>query len=174
MGVVFHVCICIWNMVFFDCQRSTIYRIAGNFDGGKFWCFWRFPARPSKLNPSIFKPIQYLVKDTDHPSKIFHQIFKVSIRQNLPLSKFPAIRYTEKYKTHTWPDFAVCKRKQQQVWPFCHFHCYLMLARNRGNQRSSVMDLQIFITPRALIFVQSSLSEFHFCGLWCAHEIYEN
>ena len=28
------------------------YRIAQNFDGGKFWHFWCFPGRPSKFNPS--------------------------------------------------------------------------------------------------------------------------
>ena len=35
------------------------YRIAQNFDGGNFWRFWRFPARPSKFNPSnCLKTIQ--------------------------------------------------------------------------------------------------------------------
>ena len=31
---------------------QAVYRIAQNFDRGKFWRFWCFPARPSKFNPS--------------------------------------------------------------------------------------------------------------------------
>ena len=36
-------------------RNETIlkYRIAQNFDGGKFWRFWCFPARPSNLTRQI-------------------------------------------------------------------------------------------------------------------------
>ena len=70
------------------------YRIAGNFDGGKYWRFWRFQPDRQNLTRQIFKAIQRLVKDCDHPSKYFpSNIWKVSVRQNFPPSKFPAIRY---------------------------------------------------------------------------------
>ena len=75
---------------------STLYnyRIAGNFDGGKYWRFWRFQPDRQNLTRQIFKAIQRLVKDCDHPSKYFpSNIWKVSVRQNFPPSKFPAIRY---------------------------------------------------------------------------------
>ena len=74
------------------------YHIAQNFDGGKFWRFWHFPARQSKFNPSIFQK-QYsvyrcMVKDSNHPSKYFpSNIWRVTMCQNFPPSKFCAIRY---------------------------------------------------------------------------------
>ena len=45
-----------------------MYRIAGNFDGGNFDAFQ--PDRQN-LTCQIFKAIQHLVKDTDHPLKYF-------------------------------------------------------------------------------------------------------
>ena len=52
------------------------------------------------LTRQIFKVIQCLVKDSDHPSKYFpSNIWRVSICQNFHLSKIPAIRYR---LVHTW------------------------------------------------------------------------
>ena len=48
-----------------------IYRIAGNFDGGNFDGFDVFQPDRQNLTRQILKAIQYLVKDTDHPSKYF-------------------------------------------------------------------------------------------------------
>ena len=62
------------------------YRIAGNFD-----VFDAFQPERQNLTHQIFKAIQCLVKDTDHPSKYSHQIFeksasvKISPHQNFPL-----------------------------------------------------------------------------------------
>ena len=42
-------------------EHSPTYCIAENFDGRKFWRFWRFPARPSKYNLSnCLKTVQHL------------------------------------------------------------------------------------------------------------------
>ena len=67
---------------------ATLYmhRIAGNFDG-----FDAFQPDRQKLTRQILKAKQCLVKDTDHPSKYFRQIFeksasvKISPRQYFPL-----------------------------------------------------------------------------------------
>ena len=73
----------------YNVQRR--YCIAQNFDGGKFWCFWHFPDRPSKFNLSNCLKKQYsvyrcIVKDSDHPSKYFlSNIWRVCICQNFPL-----------------------------------------------------------------------------------------
>ena len=43
------------------CVQLVMCHIAQNFDGGKFWCFWCFQARPSKFNPSnCLKTVQHL------------------------------------------------------------------------------------------------------------------
>ena len=49
----------------------SIYRIAGNFDGGNFDGFDAFQPDRQNLTHQILKAIQCLVKDTDHPSKYF-------------------------------------------------------------------------------------------------------
>ena len=53
-----------WHAVS-SCTSST-YRIAGNFD-----LFDTFPPDRQNLTRQIFKAIQRLVKDCDHPSKYF-------------------------------------------------------------------------------------------------------
>ena len=69
------------------------YRIAGNIDGGKYWRFWRSQPDRQNLTHQIFKAIQCLVKDCDHPSKYFpSNISKISVRQNFPPVKIS--RYT--------------------------------------------------------------------------------
>ena len=66
------------------------YRIAGNFDGGNFDVFEAFQPDRQNLTCQIFKSIQCLVKDSDHPSKYFvSNICRVSIRQNSPRQNFP-------------------------------------------------------------------------------------
>ena len=66
--------------------KLASYRIAGNFD-----VFDAFQPDRQYLTRQIFKAIQCLVKDTDHPSKYSCQIFeksasvKISPRQNFPL-----------------------------------------------------------------------------------------
>ena len=47
------------------------YRIAGNFDGGNIEVFDTFQPDHQNLTRQIFKAIQRLVKDCDHPSKYF-------------------------------------------------------------------------------------------------------
>ena len=69
------------------------YHIAQNFDRGKFWHFWWFPATPSKFNLSIFKKhysvYRCMVKDSDRPSKYFpSNVWKVSMHQNFPRQSF--------------------------------------------------------------------------------------
>ena len=49
----------------------SIYRIAGEFDGGNFDIFDALRPDRQNLTCQIFKAIQCLVKDTDHPSKYF-------------------------------------------------------------------------------------------------------
>ena len=70
-----------------------MYRIVENFDGGKFWWFWRFPARPSKFNPSNF--VGNTVFGKRHWPSV--KIFSVKYLKSQHLSKFPPIkisRYT--------------------------------------------------------------------------------
>ena len=79
------------NHNLFSFQFPTKYCIAQNFDGGKFWCFWHFPARLSKFNQSnCLKAIQHLQVDSDHAFvKIFPLHIKwVSIHQNFPCQNF--------------------------------------------------------------------------------------
>ena len=62
--------------------------------GGNFDIFDAFLPDHQNLTRQIFKAVQCLVKDSDHPSKYFpSNTLKVSICQNFPPSKFPAIRY---------------------------------------------------------------------------------
>ena len=78
------------------------YRIKQNFDGGKFWRFWHFPARPSKFNPSnCLKTVQHLqvYGERQWPSVT---IFSVKYLKSWYPSKFPpvkicAIRYIYVY-----------------------------------------------------------------------------
>ena len=66
-----------------------MYRIAGNFD-----VFDASQPDRQNLTRQIFKAMHHLVKDSEHPSKYFpSKIRKISIHQNFPPSKFPAIRY---------------------------------------------------------------------------------
>ena len=75
-------------------STATYYRIAGNFNGGKFWRFWRFPARPSKFNPSNFEGNTVFGKRHWPSVKIFSvKYLKSQHPSKFPLSKFPAIRY---------------------------------------------------------------------------------
>ena len=55
----------------FDADCECIYRIAGNFDGGNIDDFDAFQPDRQSLTRQIFKAIQRLVKDCDHPSKYF-------------------------------------------------------------------------------------------------------
>ena len=81
----------------------SIYRIAGNFDGGKYWCFWRFQPDRQNLTRQIFKAIQRLVKDCNHSSKYFlSNIWKASVRQNFPLYGIgPRLMQNDK-QSFTW------------------------------------------------------------------------
>ena len=76
------------------------YRIAQNFDGGKFWCFWRFPARPTKFNPSNWKTTQHLQAygERQWPSIT---IFSVKYLKSRYLSKFPPVNIL-RYTVHLW------------------------------------------------------------------------
>ena len=47
------------------------YRIVGNFDGGNIDVFDAIQPDRQNLTRQIFKAIQRLVKDCDHPSKYF-------------------------------------------------------------------------------------------------------
>ena len=69
------------------------YRIAQNFDGGKFWRFWCFPARLSKFNPlNCLKTIQHLevYGERQWPSV---KIISIKYLKSQYPSKFCAIRY---------------------------------------------------------------------------------
>ena len=57
-----------YHMIIQTCGVAT-YRIAGNFDGGNFNVFDAFQPDRQNLTRQIFKAIQCLVKDSDHPSK---------------------------------------------------------------------------------------------------------
>ena len=60
--------------------------------GGNIDVFDAIQPDRQNLTRQIFKAIQRLVKDCDHPSKYFpSNISKVSVRQNFSPSKFPAI-----------------------------------------------------------------------------------
>ena len=63
------------------------YCIAGNFD-----VFDAFQPDHQNLTRQIFKAIQYLVKDTDHPSKYFPSIFEKSA--SAKISPVKIFRYT--------------------------------------------------------------------------------
>ena len=76
-----------------DSYLADKYHIVQNFDGGKFWRFWHFQARPSKFNLSnCFKKYSLyrcMVKDSNHPSKYFpSNIWRVTIHQNSPRQNF--------------------------------------------------------------------------------------
>ena len=63
----------------------VLYRIAGNFD-----VFYAFQPDSQNLTRQTIKSIQWLVKDSDHPSKYFpSNIWRVSICQNFPHQNFP-------------------------------------------------------------------------------------
>ena len=82
-----------YRLQFIATPNKSIYRIVQNFDGGKFWRFWRFPARPSKFNPSYcLKTIQPLqvCGEKQWPSV---KIFSVKYLKSQYPSKFCAIRY---------------------------------------------------------------------------------
>ena len=58
-------------------MHDAVYCIAGNVDGGgNFEVFDAFQPDRQNLTHQIFKAIQCLVKDSDHPSKYFCQIFE--------------------------------------------------------------------------------------------------
>ena len=96
------------------------YRIAANYDRGKYWRFWRFQPDYQNLTRQIFKAIQRLVKDCDHPSKYFpSNIWKVSVRQNFPLygiSYFALLHCS--YSTY----ISICSGKGGAIWlqPLIH------------------------------------------------------
>ena len=58
-----------------------------NFDGGKFRCFWCFPARPSKFNPSnhskAIQSLQVYGERWTSYQNIFYQIFVESVYINI-------------------------------------------------------------------------------------------
>ena len=69
--------------------KTVTYRIAENFDSGKFW---RFPARPSKFNQSNYlKTIQYLQVYSERQWPSF-KIFSVKYLKSQYPSKFPPIK----------------------------------------------------------------------------------
>ena len=78
--------------------------------GGNFDVFDAFQLDRQNLTRQIFKSIHCLVKDREHPSKYFlSNIWRVSVHQNFPPSKFPAIRYIDEYCYRLWSDQLVRK-----------------------------------------------------------------
>ena len=81
---------------------TIIYRIVQNFDRGKFWRFWHFPARPSKFNPSnCFKTIQHLLVygKRQWPSV---KLFSVKYLNSQYPSKFPPVKIILCYTVSLW------------------------------------------------------------------------
>ena len=80
------------HIVFIKQSYIVVYFIAQNFDGGKFWRFWHFPARPLKFNSSNFlKTIQRLqvYGEIQWPSI---KIFSVKYLKSEYPSKFPSVK----------------------------------------------------------------------------------
>ena len=82
------------NWVYFAAKNIELisYHIAQILTGGNFWCFWCFPAGPSKFNLSnCFKTIQHLqVYGKGQWPSI--KIFFVKYLKSQYLSKFPHIK----------------------------------------------------------------------------------
>ena len=63
-----HIHMCLWLTTLHIWSILCVVCLNNNVPySGKFWCFRCFPAKPSKFNPSMFKVIQGLVKDSNHP-----------------------------------------------------------------------------------------------------------